>query len=127
MAPEEAGIREKVREKIAQERRVHAAPSDDFVFRCGMDGQRGDARLLVNLLKDRYCFDHASSVWYRWAGHFWVEDSVNSILVVLDEVVGEYEHHAQQASWQVVKALKEGGRGPLEGGREKAAIHSEEN
>jgi len=108
LAPKATGIREKVRKKIAQERRVHAAPEDEFVFRCAMDGQRGDARLLVKLLKDRYCFDHASGMWYRWAGHFWVEDEINSILVVLDEVVGEYEHQAQKTSWQAVNALREG-------------------
>uniref|UniRef100_A0A7V4G682 DNA primase n=1 Tax=Desulfobacca acetoxidans TaxID=60893 RepID=A0A7V4G682_9BACT len=108
MAPEEAGIREKVCKKLVQERREHAAPSDDFVFRCAMDGQRGDARLLVKLLKDRYCFDHASGSWYRWADHFWVEDKVNAILVELDQVVGVYEHQSQKAGWQAVKAFKGG-------------------
>ena len=108
MGAEEARIRAKVREKIAQERRVHTGDPDDFIFQCAADGQRGDACLLVKLLKDRYVFDHASGRWYRWDGHFWVEDEVNTILVVLDEVVGVYELQAQQLSWQATKALKQG-------------------
>jgi len=108
MASEATKIHEKVRKKIAQERRVHTAPSDDFIFRCATDGQRGDARLLVKVLTDQYVCDHSNGVWYRWDSHLWVEDEVNSILVELDQLVDLYERQAQQFSWQATKALKEG-------------------
>jgi putative DNA primase/helicase len=101
-------IRDKARAKIDEERRVHVGLGDDFVFKCANETQIGDARLLVRLLKGRYCFDHANSSWYQWGGHFWVEDLVNSILVEPDRVVDLYEQQAQQLSWQTTKAIKEG-------------------
>lgn len=115
-------IREKVRKKIHQERQEYETLSDSFVLQCATDGERGDARLFVELIRDNYIFDHTSRIWYRWDNHFWVEDGNNSILVELDRLIEVYEKQCHLLASQAIGYLKKGNKSHAEEIEEKRKI-----
>jgi putative DNA primase/helicase len=68
----------------------------------------GDAKLLVELLKGRFMYDHAAGVWYKWNGHYWVEDFLNEVMAGVEEVISVYGLEAHRQAWQRLQAEKSG-------------------
>lgn len=64
--------------------------SNKLVLEALRQNEDGDAFLLIELLKNRYCYDHAAKEWYYWNDHFWRLDKINHILVMVKEVIDQY-------------------------------------
>ena len=70
-------------------------------------GQVGDSRLFIRLFAGKFVYDHAAGRWYRWGGHYWIDDEVETILIALDCVVDLYHHAAGRCAWQKAQAIRE--------------------
>jgi hypothetical protein len=58
--------------------RVEFSPADlETALNAQMDG---DARLLIELCRDDFCFDAAAGMWFRFNGSHWEEDILNEIM-----------------------------------------------
>jgi len=68
----------------------------------------GDARLIVELLRGRFLYDHASGVWYKWNGNYWVEDYLNEVMAGVEEGISVYGLEAHRQAWQRLQAEKSG-------------------
>lgn len=68
------------------------------------NNEDGDAWLLVNLQRNKFCFDHSLGKWFRWCGHYWEEDTIDHVYSALDEVVDEYSKEYDRQSWIRKKA-----------------------
>ena len=69
------------------------------ILDCLYASQDGDADLFKQLNHNLYCFDHAASNWYAWAGHYWeldvVENSLSAISKVIDIYNDEIRHQTE--------------------------------
>ena len=63
------------------------------------NNEDGDAWLLVNLQKNKFCFDHSLGKWFKWCSHYWEEDNIDHVYSALDEVVDEYSKEYDRQSW----------------------------
>ena len=70
-------------------------------------GQVGDARLFIRLSTGKFVYDHAADRWYRWGGHFWIDDDVETVLMALDRAVDLYHQAAAHCAWQRAQAIRE--------------------
>jgi hypothetical protein len=43
--------------------------SSEDIIGAAKNGELGDAKLFCKLNKGKFCFDHASGIWYEWSGH----------------------------------------------------------
>jgi putative DNA primase/helicase len=68
------------------------------------NNEDGDAWLLVNLQRNKFCFDHSLGKWFRWCGHYWEEDAIDHVYSALDDVVEEYSKEYDRQSWIRKKA-----------------------
>jgi putative DNA primase/helicase len=82
--------------------------SNKFVMACLHGNEDGDARLYTELHRGRSVFDHAAGIWYRWSGHFWVEDFLNEVMAGVEKVISVYGLEAQRQAWQRLQAEKSG-------------------
>lgn len=80
-------------EKLDYENSQTTAPkyisSADILYALDAN-EDGDARLLVQLCKGKYCYDHAEGNWYRFNGNHWEQDAVNNAIKAIDQVVETY-------------------------------------
>ena len=53
--------------------------------------EKGDADLLMEICRNRYCHDHAAKQTYRWTNNFWVHDTLDTLLTEVDRVVDLYK------------------------------------
>lgn len=60
--------------------------SDEDIFKAAFEGQKGAASLFIRLHKDRFCFDHASGIWYTWKSHYWEREPLGEPLKAVDSV-----------------------------------------
>ena len=82
------------------------------------ENEDGDARLFVELHRGRFLYDHAAGVWYKWNGHYWVEDFLNEVMAGIEEVISVYGQTAQREAWLRLQAEKSGNQA-------KAKIHEQ--
>ncbi|MCX5888014.1 MAG: phage/plasmid primase, P4 family, partial [Deltaproteobacteria bacterium] len=71
-------------------------------------GQVGDGRLFIRLFRGKFVYDHAAGRWYRWGGHYWLDDDVDTVLMALDRAVDLYQKAAARCAWQRAQAVREG-------------------
>ena len=71
-------------------------------------GQVGDSRLFIKLFAGLFVYDHASGRWYRWGGHYWLDDDLETVLIALDRVVDSYQQAAGRCAWQKAQAIRDG-------------------
>ena len=86
----QATIRSGVEAGIKQPRRLPASILVDFL----RQNEKADADLFLSFMKGRLVYDHTAKRWYRWAGHYWIEDKVNEALSFVDYVMKYYEDTA---------------------------------
>jgi putative DNA primase/helicase len=72
-------------------------------------GQVGDSRLFIRLFTGKFVYDHAAGRWYRWGGHYWIDDQVETVLIALDRVVDLYHQAAGRCAWEKAQAIRDGG------------------
>lgn len=82
----------------------------DRICQAVNEGERGDAQLFRELHRGKYCYDHATGQWFRWAGNFWEEDTTGYALAAVDAVAEAFDIAAGQQDWnarkpQTVKSL----------------------
>jgi putative DNA primase/helicase len=53
-------------------------------------------------------YDHAAGVWYKWNGHYWIEDFLNEVMAGVEEVISVFGLEAQRQAWQRLQAEKSG-------------------
>ena len=82
--------------------------SSKFVMDCLHANEDGDRKLLIELLRGRFLYDTASGVWYKWNGHYWVEDFLNEVMAGIEEEIEIYGLEAQRQAWQRLQAEKSG-------------------
>jgi len=70
-------------------------------------GQVGDSRLFTRLFTGKFVYDHAANRWYRWGGHCWSEDAVETVLIALDHVVDLYQQAAGNCARQKAQATRD--------------------
>ena len=108
-------IKEKVKARIEEERQTFSdeepgsddfSPMAKFFLDCAKSGEVGDARLLIYLLMDLYCHDHASGRWYQWQGHFWGKDLVRNVVTEIEKIIEIYEEQVIKLEWIKKKLSK---------------------
>ena len=115
LGPEE--IIEKVNETLQLEESAYGgaspvstksgiSPSD--ILSALFDNEDGDARLFIALQKNRYCYDHSTSQWFRWVGNYWEEDIVGDVITGLDDVVDQYMEETKRQALIRQMATKNG-------------------
>lgn len=70
-------------------------------------GQVGDSRLFIRLFSGKFVYDHAAGRWYRWGGHYWVDDEVETVLIALNRVVDLYQQAASRCAWQKAEGIRD--------------------
>jgi len=68
----------------------------------------GDCWLLVNLQRNKFCYDHSASQWYRWDRNYWEKDRIEEVLASIDSVVNVYAAEAARQSHARINATKNG-------------------
>ena len=79
------------------------------------DNERGDARLFAQAAEGMLLFDHTAKSWFRWVGHWWEPDRVNTAIQMVDEVVEFYEQERQRLKSESEKAKSIGNQTKAEG------------
>ena len=90
----EIGIKKAAAELLGANGDGVRAPKIDVLEALG-NGQDGDSDLCVDMLRDRFCFDHAAGRWHRWRDHYWEEDCAGESLEALREIVLVYKSEAE--------------------------------
>lgn len=85
----------------------------DKVLAAFAANESGDAELLVEFCRDRYCYDHADNRVYIWDGNVWLPDHIDSLLKQVDLVVETYQKIL------VAESAKEFKQGSEEGGKSR--------
>jgi putative DNA primase/helicase len=70
-------------------------------------GQVGDSRLFIRLFTGKFLYDHTAGRWYRWGGHYWVDDEVETVLIALNRVMDLYQQAASRCAWQKAQAIRD--------------------
>ena len=100
------------RDNLRHSSRLHEEEDLDektaFTMRCINENERGDARLFLNIFKDRYVFDNSEGSrgeFYRWNGNQWIVDRENYRLLDIEEVALLYERAADLCENKCEKSL----------------------
>ena len=102
-APEELGV------SLESEKKDKSKPKDIpfwFVLWTAQNEQEGAARLIVELLRDEYVYDHTEGQWYRYNGVHWEQDRISQVYVERYRVVDLYAAHAEEAAKRRTQAAK---------------------
>jgi putative DNA primase/helicase len=84
---------------------VPPLPAINDILTALKSNEDGDAWLLINLQKNRFCFDHSLGKWFKWMGHYWEEDTIDKVYAAIDDVVDQYSKEYDQQSWLRKKAI----------------------
>lgn len=68
----------------------------------------GDGWLLVNLQRNKFCYDHSSNQWFRWSGNYWEKDRIEEVLASIDSVVDAYAEEVKRQLAARINATKNG-------------------
>ncbi|MBW2053870.1 MAG: DNA primase [Deltaproteobacteria bacterium] len=112
-----ADIRKEVRSRINTEALAYpdvgtnnGKVSSPFVRQCLYASELGDGLLYAALLKDRYVYNNTAKEWLKWGGHNWerdiMETSLASTEVVVDRLIEEAGHVAEDIAWNTKKGDK---------------------
>lgn len=114
-------IRARVEARVAEEeerrrakKKEPAAPlppgevDSDFVLDCLAQNEVGDGRLYAALHQGRYLYNKTDQNWYKWSGHHWERDIMNSSLAAVENVTERYLKEAVNLSYKRNDAVKDG-------------------
>ncbi len=68
--------------------------SSEDITNAAKNGELGDEKLFCKLNKGKFCYDHASGIWYEWSGHYWKADTLGQVTAAFDEVMNLYQREA---------------------------------
>jgi putative DNA primase/helicase len=69
--------------------------------------QDGDAELFIKVHRRRLVYDHASELWYVFAGNCWREDRIGEALQAVGTVADIYSEEVRRQSWLQLKAAQD--------------------
>ena len=87
---------------------IKLSVNNKIVLQALMEGEDGDAYLLIKLLKDRYVYDHAAAEWLYWNDHFWRLDKINHVTVLVKEVIDLYGEQKIYETFSLQQAEEDG-------------------
>jgi putative DNA primase/helicase len=79
----------------------------DKILECLGKNEDGDAELLREVAKDRFCFDHRTGQWFKFCGHYWAIDERAEIFDMISRIVDIYSNEAQTQLALMLKAIRE--------------------
>lgn len=65
--------------------------SKQDIIQAAFDEQKGCAGIARQVLKGKFCFDHATGRWDKFAGHYWISDNTGEVFQHLDVVHGLFK------------------------------------
>ncbi|MFC1554908.1 phage/plasmid primase, P4 family [candidate division KSB1 bacterium] len=68
--------------------------SSEEVLKALQDNEDGDAALFIKRFRGVFCFDHSAKRWFKWDGHFWVEDKLDQVTGAVSEIIEIYASEA---------------------------------
>jgi len=91
-------IASQVNQIVEQEEKIYLIPTSttqsgiapSIILECLNSNEDGDARLFIELHKNRFCFDHSIERWFKWRGHYWKEDLVGEVYSGFDAIIAQY-------------------------------------
>ena len=84
---------------------IPITPATNDTLTALRENEKGDARLFINLQRQRFCFDHSLEKWFKWNGHFWEEDAIGHVYSALDSVVDKYSAEYDRQAWKRKSAV----------------------
>jgi len=57
---------------------------------------------------DRFCFDRARSKWFKWNDHYWIIDTLGTVIEALVDVINIYQREADRQLILGVKSTRDG-------------------
>ena len=82
-------------------------PTSDEIITCLYNNEDGDRDLLIQLLQEKFRYDHAEDDWFTWAGHSWKLDEIGEVLEAVSEVTETYYAEAKRQTSLRIQANKE--------------------
>ncbi|MCK9228813.1 MAG: phage/plasmid primase, P4 family [Syntrophorhabdaceae bacterium] len=79
----------------------------EFILQALNRNADGDASLFIELHRGRFVYDYAADRWFKWGGHYWLEDLTDQVLQKVGDVVDIYEAEAKRQAWLRAKAARE--------------------
>lgn len=79
-----------------EDKKGGAGGPDDprFVLECLRNNERGDGILFAALQRDKFLYNKTSTQWYRWEGHHWAIDKMNTAVAAVEESALRYQLEA---------------------------------
>jgi putative DNA primase/helicase len=99
---------------------VAPALDSKYILDCLHRNEVGDAEIHKRLFNNKFIYDHAAQVWYRWGTHYWEQDRCESIVTSMKTVCMEYEKELSIASATANAARQAGTKDDRAEGIEKA-------
>jgi len=99
-------IQDMVQDIVAKERKQYENPdeltlnesgssfSSTYILDALKSNEDGDALLLINLQRNKFCYDHSDNQWFRWTGNYWEKDRIEEVLASIESIVQLYVREA---------------------------------
>ena len=99
-------IQDMVQDIVAKERNQYENPdevtlnesgssfSSTYILDALKSNEDGDALLLINLQRNKFCYDHSDNQWFRWTGNYWEKDRIEEVLASIESIVQLYVREA---------------------------------
>ena len=78
--------------------------SSEFVLKCLSRNQVGDSELFKEIHRGKLLYIYSEKKWYRWVGHYWDADKLDTNIAGVQAVCHVYELQLQRISWESSKA-----------------------
>lgn len=93
--------------------------SEQTIWNCLQDNEKGDAKLFVNLFRDKYIYDHTEKQWYYWNDHYWRADIINQVTSSIESIIEIYKEEVRRQNWELSKCKKSGDDARIESTEKK--------
>ena len=94
------GMTEERRKEIEERRRGDDGGESEltshFVMSCLRTNQYGDGEMFKALHRDAFIYCKNTQTWLKWAGHHWIEDTMDAAMAAVEDVADAYEHQASR-------------------------------
>lgn len=117
MAVDGKDIEEQVKDRVEAEEGAYEVDDNDkgkdddpitpeFIKQCFKNNERGDGMLFAREYKGTYINDKTSGRWFKWGGHHWDFDELESVHADVDGIARRYEAEAKNLLEKAKEAEK---------------------